>query len=109
MTVMTETAREQSTSDARAHRADHILKCWPEFFEEIRSGRKKHDLRRSDDRKFTVGDLLRLREFDPDLESFTGRSMNVRVTYVTSADLPCALSKDALHPDFCILSIAPCD
>jgi hypothetical protein len=29
----------------------------------------------------------------------------VRITYVTSAETPCALSEECLHPDFCILSI----
>jgi len=86
---------------------DHVLKCWPQFFSEIEAGRKRHDLRRSKDRHFQVGDRILLREFDPRSEEFTGRSMKVVVTYITSAELPCALSKDALHPDFCILSIAP--
>jgi hypothetical protein len=106
---MTQMERERITSGTDVQHADYALKCWPQFFDEIRSGRKKHDLRRGDDRKFKVGDLLLLREFDPYFESYTGRSMKVRVTYVTSADLPCALSKDALHPDFCILSIALCE
>jgi hypothetical protein len=100
--------RERLVSGMMVSSVDHILKCWPQFFDEIRAGRKKHDLRRCDDRKFSVGDVLLLREFDPRSEGYTGRSMRVRVTYVTSADLPCALSKDALHPDFCILSIAHC-
>jgi len=88
--------------------ANHNLKCWPQFFDEIASGRKKHDLRRADDRKFQVGDLLVLKEYDPEHERYTGRAVMVEVTYITSANLPCALSKDALHPDFCILSIAVC-
>ncbi|QOZ06641.1 DUF3850 domain-containing protein [Bradyrhizobium sp. CCBAU 51765] len=88
-----------------ADKPDHELKCWPQFFSEIEAGRKKHDLRRNDDRKFKVGDKILLREFDPKLNNYTGRSMMVQVTYVTSSDLPCALSKDALHPNFCILSI----
>lgn len=106
--IMTAMEQRRPLSDATTDRADHTLKCWPRFFEEIRRGRKKHDLRRSDDRTFLVGDTIILREFDPQLESFTGRSIRVEVTYVTSADLPCALSKNALHPDFCILSIALC-
>ncbi|WP_409977724.1 DUF3850 domain-containing protein [Bradyrhizobium sp. SZCCHNPS10062] len=88
-------------------KADHELKCWPQFFDEIQAGRKKHDLRRSNDRKFKVGDVLLLREFDPKKDGYTGRSTKVRVTYVTSSDLPCALSREALHPNFCILSIQP--
>lgn len=89
--------------------AIHELKCWPQFFDAIAEGRKRHDLRRSHDRDFEVGDRLRLREFDPREQEYTGREQVVRVTYVTSADLSCALSDDALHPDYCILSIAPVD
>ncbi len=85
----------------------HELKCWPQFFRAIADGHKRHDLRRACDRDFRVGDQMRLREFDPDTEQYTGREQTVAVTYVTSADQPCALSSGALHPDYCILSIAP--
>jgi hypothetical protein len=87
-------------------RAVHDLKCWPQFFEAIMAGRKRHDLRRTD-RNFRVNDILRLREFDPDLQKYTGREQMVRVTYITSTGDACALSPEALHQDFCILSIAP--
>lgn len=87
----------------------HELKCWPQFFEAIVDGKKRHDLRRADDRNFAPGDRLRLREFDPDRDCFTGRWQDVLVTYVTSADQPCALSNAALHPSYCILSIALAD
>ena len=97
------------TSVKKVRLPDHTLKCWPQFFNEIKAGRKKHDLRRNYDRHFQVGDRLLLREFDPRSEQYTGRSIAVEVTYITSTELPCALSKDALHPDFCILSIAPCE
>ena len=85
----------------------HELKCWPQFFEAIAAGRKRHDLRRAYDRHFRVGDRLRLREFDPRTQVYTGREQIVEVTYITSAEEPCALSQGALHNDFCILSIAP--
>jgi len=85
----------------------HELKCWPQFFEAIAKGQKRHDVRRADDRDFRVGDRLRLREFDPQSQCYTGREQTVRVTYITSAKQPCALSECALNPDFCILSIAP--
>jgi hypothetical protein len=96
----------QPTSLRTAPR-EHELKCWPQFFDEIAAGRKRHDLRRAHDRDFRVGDVMRLREFDPDEERYTGRAQMVEITYITSADLPCALSEGALHHDFCILSIAP--
>lgn len=87
----------------------HELKSWPAFFDAIAAGAKRHDLRRADDRTFRVGDRLRLREFDPQLGQYTGREQVVEVTYITSAPAPCALSGEALHKDFCILSIALAD
>jgi hypothetical protein len=83
----------------------HKLKSWPQFFKLILSGEKTHELRRSDDRNFHVGDLLLLQEFDPKTNHYTGRELKVKITYITSAKHPCALSQTALHPDFCILSI----
>jgi hypothetical protein len=82
----------------------HRLKSWPQFFERSLLGDKTHEVRRAD-RDFRVGDILRLQEFDPQKSQFTGRECSVIVTYITSAELPCALSQDALHPDYCILSI----
>ena len=84
----------------------HELKCWPEFFVAIAAGEKRHDLRRCYDRDFSVGDRLQLREFDPVSHCYTGREQYVAVTYITSASRRCALSDEALHRDFCILSIA---
>lgn len=85
----------------------HDLKCWPQFFDAIETGRKRHDLRRAHDRDFRVGDRLRLREFDPQTQRYTGREQIVEVTYITSTEQPCALSENALNSDFCILSIVP--
>lgn len=78
----------------------HELKCWAKFFGAIERGEKKHDLRRSNDRDFQIGDRLRLREFNPESDLYTGRVQYVTVTYITSADMPCALSKQALNPEF---------
>jgi hypothetical protein len=83
----------------------HELKSWPEFFQAIIEGRKTHDLRRADDRSFRVNDLIRLREFDPQMELYTGREATAQITYITSAGAPCALSDQALNQEFCILSI----
>jgi hypothetical protein len=83
----------------------HELKSWPQFFEPIVAGRKTHELRRSDERDYQVGDRLRLREFDPASNTYTGRVEVVAITYITSADQPCALSEMALGQGFCILSI----
>jgi hypothetical protein len=95
-----------SRASRSSRHIEHRLKCWPQFFAAIVSGRKTHDLRRADDRDFRVGDTLLLEEFDPKVGQYTGRKTKVRITYITSANSPCALSDYALHPDFCILSIA---
>jgi hypothetical protein len=85
----------------------HVLKCWPEFFEAIAAGLKRHDLRRADDREFQVGETVLLQEFDPHSAKHTGREQIVEITYVTAADRPCALSERGLYPEYCILSIRP--
>lgn len=83
----------------------HELKSWPAFFGPIVAGVRTHELRRND-RGFSVGDSLLLREFDPDRGEYTGAEHLVHVTSLTSAGAPCAVSAEGLHPDFCILSIA---
>src|SRR5258705_5411646 len=82
----------------------HEMKSQPQFFSEILAGRKTHDLRQAD-RSFRVGDLIRLREWLPDQEQYTGREAILEVTYITDCNSPCANSPAALHPDFCILSV----
>lgn len=84
----------------------HKLKSWTEFFEQIKTGAKKHDLRRSDDRSFSVGDTILLQEYDSINRCYTGNELEVKVTYITSDKNPCALSNEALNENFCILSIS---
>ncbi len=95
-------------SDRARPRMEHKVKSWPSFFEATLSGAKTHDVRRMSDRDYQVGDTLRLMEFDPDKNQYTGRELCVRITYITSANAPCALSEACLHPDYCILSITKC-
>jgi len=44
---------------------EHILKCWPEYFDAIERGEKTFEVRR-DDRAFQKGDVLRLLKYDDD-------------------------------------------
>lgn len=85
---------------------DHELKSWPAFFSAILAEEKRHELRRTD-REFRVGDVLLLREYDPEKQLYTGREQAVTVTYITSVEHPCALSAEGLNEGYCILSIAP--
>lgn len=63
----------------------HVLKCWPEPFREIAEGRKFHEVR-VDDRAHRPwsGDLVLLKEFDPETKAYTGREVMRRVTHVTA-------------------------
>jgi hypothetical protein len=72
------------------------LKSWPEFFEPVYTGRKNFDLRKND-RQFAVGDVIRLREWRPNLAmnahaqlvpmgngdgTYTGRECRRRITFI---------------------------
>ena len=56
-------------------------KIWPEYFEQIRSGKKKFELRLND---FLVneGDVLLLQEWDPQTKEYTGRTIEKKVSHV---------------------------
>lgn len=59
----------------------HDLKTWPEYYVEVLANRKKFELRK-DDRGFTVGDTLRLREWFPDTQKYSGSFIDRKITYI---------------------------
>lgn len=82
----------------------HVMKSWPWLFEPILNGLKLHDIRQKD-RDFKVGDTCLLQEYDPRTAVYTGREALVEITYITSNDMPCALSSAVLDRNSCVLSI----
>lgn len=60
----------------------HELKILPEFFEPLAKRIKTFEIRKND-RDFSVGDVLILKEFDPYSNNYTGRSVERKVTYIT--------------------------
>ena len=42
---------------------EHELKIYPTYFEDVLSGKKKFEIRKND-RKYRVGDILKLKEWD---------------------------------------------
>jgi len=56
-------------------------KILPEYFEAIKSGKKKYELRLGD-WKCKEGDVLVLREWNNKLQKYTGRKIQKKVTYV---------------------------
>ncbi len=56
-------------------------KIWPEFFDNIESGKKKFDLRLADV-DINEGDVLILEEFDPETKQYTGRKIEKEIKFV---------------------------
>ena len=56
-------------------------KIWPEYFQLILEGKKTYELRLADF-ECGEGDMLILKEWDPDSKAFTGREVKKKVTYV---------------------------
>jgi hypothetical protein len=91
----------------KIYEVTHELRSWSHLFEPICRGVKLHDLRK-DDRRYRVGDILRLQEYDPGKGAYTGLHCDVEVTYITGrseGQSPCAFSSVVLDPGYVILSI----
>lgn len=56
-------------------------KIWPKYFELVRSGKKKFEVRLAD---FDIqeGDTLILEEYDPKTKQYTGRKLKKEVKYI---------------------------
>lgn len=77
----------------------HYIKCWPEFFESMIQGIKRFEYRKND-RNYTVGDQLVVREFLPEPEGLhTGRVATFQVLRVWDEipDIP---------DGFCIMEVS---
>lgn len=59
----------------------HELKTWPVFYKSIIDGTKTFEVRKND-RDFQLGDVLLLREYDPDAEQYTGAKTERVITYI---------------------------
>lgn len=89
-----------------AKRQIHYIKSWTMFFTDILSGERTSDIRYTGDRRFHVGDYLRLQEYDPVKQVYTGRQQTVEITYIQqNKSNPCAISMHALADDYAVLSI----
>ena len=84
----------------------HEVKCWPPYFEDIRSQRKTFELR-LDDRQYKVGDILLLREWEPDdADGYTGAEIRRRIIYIQHGIGPGAIEPlKGLHMLYVILGL----
>lgn len=77
----------------------HELKCTPEFFSAIKSGKKNFELRYND-RGYKVGEVLLLREYNPMSTTYTGRLVYRQIMYVLDS------FPDGLKPYYVVLALA---
>ena len=61
----------------------HELKCWPEYFAEVKAGRKRFEIRQND-RDFREGDRVVLREYEPSTDRYSGEALAFRIGYMTT-------------------------
>ena len=78
----------------------HELKTWPGPFEAVRAGRKTFEWRKAD-RPFEIGDQVRLLEWDPIDERYTGRMFHAFVGYVLRAPA------FGVPEGYCVFSLLP--
>lgn len=85
--AMTPTNEGQATAPASfaapsgSVRMAHTLKTWGPYLEAIGLGHKTFEIRK-DDRGFRVGDILHLREWNPDKQDWGPRSVTCFISYI---------------------------
>ena len=85
----------------------HELKSWPEFFKPVFEGKKNFELRK-DDRHFMAGDVLKLREWEPNTATYSGREVERVITFVLEGVGTGGITPlHGLSRGYVILSIAP--
>ncbi len=61
-------------------------KIWPQYFNLVKSGKKKFELRLADF-KIKKGDTFILQEWNPKTKKYTGRELKKKVTYLLNFKL----------------------
>jgi len=75
----------------------HYLKATPEYFQDVKSGKKLFEVR-FNDRDFKVGDILVLQEWLPHTEQYSGDEITKKITYILDDKVYCS-------PGYVILSL----
>jgi hypothetical protein len=87
---------------------EHQLKCWPEYFDRLKSGEKRFEIRRND-RDFQVGDILVISAWSPALKRFIEgrRPLRFKVTYILHGPFSPVVYDRGLDSGWCIMSLEP--
>lgn len=79
-------------------------KTWPMLFEKVLNGEKNFDLRIAEF-ECEVGDILVLREWDPETKDYTGRELEKELTFVMKTkDLKFWSQEDIEELGFLVMS-----
>lgn len=92
MTALTPAAEE-------GERRVHELKTWPPYFGAVKRGEKTFEVRKND-RDYRVGDWLKLCEWLPALECYTGEEHEAQITYLLDG------GEFGVESGFCILGLS---
>ena len=79
----------------------HELKTWEEYFRLMESGEKPFELRKND-RGFLTGHELLLCEYNPRTQTYTGRTLRRKITYILQGS---EAEMFGLKAGFCILGL----
>ncbi len=63
------------------------IKCWPAFFKDVWEGKKSHEIR-FNDRNYEPQQIYCLKEWDPETGDYTGRGVDIVITYVSLPGSP---------------------
>ena len=66
----------------------HELKTVQPYFNDVRTGKKKFEVRKND-RGFKVGDELILKEYNKDTNAYTGEVLEMVITYILDSEEYC--------------------
>lgn len=59
----------------------HDIKCWPEYFQAAKAGKKPFEVRKND-RNYQIGDVLQQMEWDPISGEYSGDFITQEITYI---------------------------
>ena len=76
----------------------HELKIHPEYFRNVLFGLKKVEIRKND-RNYQERDLLELKEYDPESQTYTGNQITKQVNHIIK-------HAPGLDPDYVLLQIS---
>jgi hypothetical protein len=78
------TPAEPAQQDTKLTGRVHDLKTWTCYYRDVATGRKPFEVRLND-RDFRAGDVLRLRDWNVETETYTGHECYRAVSYVLTA------------------------